>query len=49
VRLELLDRTVDLPAGHLLALESSIEHDVEALEESGFLLTVASPSGRGER
>jgi quercetin dioxygenase-like cupin family protein len=46
VRLRLLDRTVDLPAGHLLALESSIEHDVEALEESAFLLTVAWPSGR---
>ncbi len=44
VRLQLLDRTVDLPAGHLLALEASIEHDVEALEESGFLLTLAWPS-----
>jgi quercetin dioxygenase-like cupin family protein len=44
VRLQLLDRTADLPAGRLLALESSIGHDVEALEESGFLLTLAWPS-----
>jgi quercetin dioxygenase-like cupin family protein len=49
VRLQLLDRTVDLPAGHLLALESSIEHDVEALEESAFLLTIAWPEGQDAR
>ena len=47
VRLQLLDRTVDLPAGHLLALESSIEHDVAALEESAFLLTLAWEGGQG--
>jgi quercetin dioxygenase-like cupin family protein len=41
VRLQLPDRTVELPAGHLLVLESGVEHDVEALDESVFLLTVA--------
>jgi quercetin dioxygenase-like cupin family protein len=41
VRLHLKDRTVDLPAGHVLALERDLTHDVEALEESGVLLTIA--------
>jgi quercetin dioxygenase-like cupin family protein len=49
VRLQLPDRTVDLPAGHLLALEPGIKHDVEALEESVFLLTVAWPKGQDAR
>ncbi len=31
----------DLPAGHLLALDSNVVHDVEALEDSAFLLTVS--------
>lgn len=44
VRLQLPDGTVDLPAGQLLALEPGIKHDVEALEESVFLLTIAWPS-----
>jgi len=43
IRLHLPDQTVDLPAGHLLALDSQIAHDVEALEESAFLLTIAWP------
>ncbi len=33
----------DLPAGHILALEREISHDVEAVEESAFLLTIAWP------
>ncbi len=44
LRLHLPDQTVDLPAGHLLALEPNVAHDVEAVEESVFLLTVAWPS-----
>jgi quercetin dioxygenase-like cupin family protein len=47
LRLHLPDQTVELPAGHLLALEAGIPHDVEALEESVFLLTIAWPSGHG--
>ena len=38
-------RTFDLPAGTLLALDQGLPHDVEALEESAFLLTIAWPSG----
>ncbi len=36
-------RTFDLPAGSLLALDRGLPHDVEALEESAFLLTIAWP------
>ncbi len=49
VQLQLPDRTIDLPAGHLLALECCIEHDVQALEESAFLLTIAWPGGQNAR
>ncbi len=37
------ERTEDLKPGDLLTLERSLEHDVEALEESAFLLTIAWP------
>ncbi len=36
-------RTFDLPAGSLLALDQGLAHDVEALEESAFLLSIAWP------
>ena len=36
-------RTFDLPAGTLLALDQNLPHDVEALEESAFLITIAWP------
>jgi quercetin dioxygenase-like cupin family protein len=38
-------RTFDLPRGTLLALDQNLPHDVEALEESAFLLTIAWPAG----
>ncbi|MGH9253255.1 MAG: hypothetical protein ACRD3C_01660 [Vicinamibacterales bacterium] len=38
-------RTFDLPAGTLLALDQNLPHDVEALEESAFLITIAWPRG----
>jgi quercetin dioxygenase-like cupin family protein len=34
----------DLPEGHLLVLDREIVHDVEALEDSAFLLTLAWPN-----
>lgn len=37
------DRMEDLESGDLLTLERSLEHDVEALDESAFLLTIAWP------
>lgn len=41
VRLRLGEEIVDLDAGHLLALERDIPHDLEAVEESAVLLTIA--------
>ena len=43
IRLHLPDRVVDLPAGHLLALDQCVPHDVEATEDSAFLLTLSWP------
>lgn len=37
------DRFEELAPGDLLTLERCLEHDVEALEESAFLLTIAWP------
>ena len=35
-----LDERVELATGQLLALEPGIPHDVEAIEDSAFLLTI---------
>lgn len=44
VRVHLPEGRVDeLTAGELLTLDRCLEHDVEALEESAFLLTIAWP------
>ena len=37
------DRIEELEPGDLLTLERCLEHDVEAVEESAFLLTIAWP------
>lgn len=37
---------VELGPGDILALERSLEHDVEAIEESAFLLTISWPITR---
>ena len=39
-------RTFNLRAGGLLAIDQGVPHDVEALEESALLLTVAWPGER---
>ena len=36
-------RTFDLPTGSLLALDRGLPHDVQALEDSALLLTIAWP------
>ena len=43
IRMHVEGKVFDLPAGHLLALERAIAHDVGALEDSAFLLTIAWP------
>lgn len=46
IQLRASGRTFSLRPGGLLALDQGALHDVEALEESAFLLTIAWP-GRG--
>jgi quercetin dioxygenase-like cupin family protein len=41
LRVRLPVQSVELPPGHLLTLERRLPHEVEALEESAFLLTIA--------
>jgi quercetin dioxygenase-like cupin family protein len=43
IRLHLPEQVVDLPAGNLLALDQCVSHDVEASEDSAFLLTLSWP------
>lgn len=43
LRLHVAGRLVDLAAGRLLALDSGVAHDLEAVKDSVFLLTVALP------
>ena len=45
IRLGLPDQTVELPTGALVVLEPNLPHDVEALEESAFTITIAWPPG----
>ncbi len=48
IRVHLPDQAVELNAGELICLEAGIHHDVEALEESAFLITVSWPGGSAE-
>ncbi len=41
IRLKLPDRTVELVSGQLLVLDQCVPHDVEAAEDSVFLLTLS--------
>ncbi|MBZ5694306.1 MAG: hypothetical protein LAN36_02985 [Acidobacteriia bacterium] len=43
IQVHLPEQVVDLPVGHLLALDQCVPHDVEAIEDSAFLLTVSWP------
>jgi quercetin dioxygenase-like cupin family protein len=43
IRIHLPEQVVDLPVGHLLALDQCVPHDVEASEDSAFLLTLSWP------
>jgi hypothetical protein len=42
IQIHILDKLVDLPAGTLIALDREVLHDVEALDESAFILTICS-------
>lgn len=43
IQMHVGDKIFDLPAGHLLALDCILAHDVKALEDSAFLLTIVWP------
>lgn len=43
LRLHVEGKAVDLTAGRLLALDAGVAHDVEAIKDAVFLLTVALP------
>jgi quercetin dioxygenase-like cupin family protein len=46
--IHLPDQKVNLAVGKLLVLDCGMVHDVEALEESAFLLTIAWPQPQSE-
>jgi quercetin dioxygenase-like cupin family protein len=48
IRLHAMGRTFDLVLGSLLSLDKEVSHDLQALEDSAFVLTIAWP-GREER
>ncbi len=48
IRLQLPDQALELGTGELMCLESGIAHDVKAIEESAFLITVSWPGGSAE-
>jgi quercetin dioxygenase-like cupin family protein len=41
IRMRAAGQIFDLPKGYVLVLDRAVRHDVEALEDSAFLLTVA--------
>ncbi len=43
ILVHLPDKVVDMPTGSLLALDRQVTHDVEARDESAFLLTLMWP------
>lgn len=45
IRMRAAGNEFDLPLGHLLVLDRGMRHDVEAIEDSAFLLTIAWPEG----
>lgn len=38
---------LDMPAGRVVVLDADVPHDVEAVADTAFLLTIAWPAGRG--
>ncbi len=48
IRLQRPDQALELSSGELMCLESGIAHDVRAIEESAFLITVSWPGGSAE-
>ncbi|HET8668927.1 MAG TPA: hypothetical protein VFM10_13165 [Terriglobales bacterium] len=49
IRMNAAGQTFDLPTGRVLVLDRAVRHDVEALDDSAFLLTVAMPEDQTSR
>jgi quercetin dioxygenase-like cupin family protein len=47
IRMRAGGQVLDLPAGRLATLDCKVPHDVDAVEESAFLLTLGTPEHRG--
>ncbi len=45
LRLGIGQDAVDLPQGQLVAIEPGVTHELDAIDESAFILTVAWPTG----
>ena len=48
LRVRLPEDVIEIFGGGLVAVDYGISHDVEALEESAFLLTISWPGGTKE-
>ena len=46
IRLQLPERSVDVPAGQILVMEAGLAHDVHAESDSAFLLTLGWPADK---
>jgi quercetin dioxygenase-like cupin family protein len=49
LRVRLPEQVVEAGAGELIAIDYALPHDVEALKESAFLLTISWPGGTKEQ
>jgi quercetin dioxygenase-like cupin family protein len=49
IRFSTAERSVELAAGHMLTLERDIPHNVEAIVDGAFLLTIAWPDTSSAR
>ena len=43
IRARILEEIVEVPAGHALSLDPNLEHEIEAVDESALLITIAWP------
>jgi quercetin dioxygenase-like cupin family protein len=48
IRIGMSEEPIEVSTGELIALDYGIPHEVEALEESAFLLTISWPGGTKE-
>jgi quercetin dioxygenase-like cupin family protein len=48
IRVRIAEKVLEVSSGELIALDYGIPHEVEAVEESAFLLTISWPGGTKE-